>query len=155
MRKTALSRRDQVARYLRCLADWCTATAIALLLSSCERTPASLYQEPETWTSVPNHFDNLSVLSENIERDELILYMRTISRELGVRCSHCHQTRNEDYASDDLEAKIIARDMMQLVGEFNELVNQRPDAATVTCYMCHRGTAKPPAAMGLPPNPEV
>jgi hypothetical protein len=136
---------DCVTPRLRDLAACCVVAA-ALGLTSCGQQPASPDgDEPESWNSVPIHFSNLQVLPETIGRDELILNMRTISRSLGVRCAHCHEMLTEDYASDDMDAKIFARDMMRMVRDFNELTSQRPDATAVTCYMCHRGAAKPPS----------
>jgi len=128
---------------LRRLTGRLAAAAVVVALTACGQEATSPAEdESEYWTTVPMHFANLQVLPETIERDELILYMRTISRSLGVRCAHCHDM-SEDYATDDVAAKIVAREMMRLVGEFNALTSQRPDATAVTCYMCHRGTAKP------------
>ena len=107
-------------------------------------------ENPDDWSAVPVQFANLQVLPEAMGRDELILYMRTISRSLGVRCAHCHDMLSEDYAADDLEAKVVAREMMRLVAEFNALTATRPDAPEVTCAMCHRGALTPP----LPPVSE-
>lgn len=136
----------------RFIAIWCVATAIAFLLASCEPGPTSAEPaENDSWDVVPVHFSNLQVLPETIARDELIEYMRTISRSLGVRCSHCHRVRTEDYAADDVEAKLIARDMMRLVWEFNELIPEDANSTAVTCDMCHRGSTKPPSAeLSLP-----
>jgi len=120
---------------------------LVILLAACE--PGSTPTEAVdyvSWDAVPVHFSNLQVLPETIARDELIEYMRTISRSLGVRCSFCHNTNTEDYAADDVEAKLIARDMMRLVREFNELIPERANSTAVTCEMCHRGSKKPPAA---------
>ena len=125
------------------------------MLSCCAEQPDAVSAEPESWIAVPIEFANLQVLPETIARDELILYMRTVSRSLGVRCAHCHEMLTEDYASDDIEAKVVARDMMRMVEEFNALTEHRSDATRVTCYMCHRGAAKPrpaepPALADLP-----
>ena len=129
------------------IAIWWITSALAILLASCE--PAPTPTEPADYVSldaVPVHFSNLQVLPETISRDELIEYMRTISRSLGVRCSHCHRKKTDDYAADDVEAKLVARDMMRLVWEFNELIPERADSTSVTCDMCHRGSIKPPAS---------
>jgi hypothetical protein len=122
-------------------------SALAILLASCEPGPTPTEPaEYGSWDTVPVHFSNLQVLPETIARDELIEYMRTISRSLGVRCSHCHRKKTEDYAADDVEAKLIARDMMRLVQEFNELIPEQANSTAVTCDMCHRGSTKPPSA---------
>ena len=145
MNNTAFIESNHAARDRHRPGAWCTVV-VALILTSCEKQPPSPDgDETESWNSVPIHFTNLEVLPETIERDELILHMRTISRALGVRCGHCHDMRTEDYAADSTEAKIMARAMMRLVRDYNALTSQRPDATAVTCYMCHRGQAKPPA----------
>lgn len=123
------------------------AVAILLLLSlsACEekRPEAAGFDNSESWASLPTHFTNLQVLPETIERKALIRYMRTVSKSLGVRCRHCHDTKTEDYASDAIEAKVMARKMIRLVEGFNEVVGTRPDATAVTCSMCHEGETKP------------
>jgi hypothetical protein len=121
------------------------AAALVIMLTACE--PGTVPTVPVDYVSldaVPVHFTNLQVLPETIARDDLIDYMRMVSRSLGVRCTHCHVTKTEDYATDDVEAKRIARDMMRLVRDFNELTPERADSTAVTCEMCHRGSRKPP-----------
>ena len=122
------------------------------LLAACEPVPPPTEAvDYVSWETVPVQFSNLQVLPETIARDDLIEYMRTISRSLGVRCSHCHRMNTEDYAADDVEAKLIARDMMRLVWEFNELIPEDANSTAVTCDMCHRGSTKPPSAeLSLP-----
>jgi hypothetical protein len=151
MNETArMSRRRGRPESLRVARGWAAASVI-LALASCGGEPTTFDgEDSQYWTSVPVQFANLQVLPETIERDELILNMRTISRSLGVRCGHCHDMATEDYERDDLDAKRIARDMMRMVEEFNILTADRPEATQVTCFMCHRG-AKSPPRVDLPP----
>lgn len=131
----------------RSMAIWWRTSALVIMLAACE--PGSIPTAAVDYVSLdamPVHFTNLQVLPETIARDDLIEYMRSVSRSLGVRCSHCHKTKMEDYAADDVEAKRIARDMMRLVREFNELIPARANSTAVTCEMCHRGSKKPPPA---------
>ena len=93
--------------------------------------------------TIPIRFENLQVLPETIDRKDLIRNMRVMSRSLGVRCKHCHDMQNEDYAADDLEAKRIARDMLRLVNALNGDLFTWKDAPEATCFMCHYGELKP------------
>lgn len=67
------------------------------------------------------------------------------SRSLGVGCDHCHNVDN--FASDELPAKNIAREMMKMSGQIKDMLknikeieNENP---MVTCATCHRGSIVP------------
>ena len=55
--------------------------------------------------------------------------------------------RIENYASDNMEAKRVARDMLRLVDTLNSDLFIRKDVPPVTCFMCHRHELKPPMEM--------
>ena len=57
-----------------------------------------------------NTFKNVKVL-EIDSRTEMKKYMKSISKDLGVKCSHCHDM---DDKSIDTSQKDIAREMIKL-----------------------------------------
>ena len=106
---------------------------------------------------IPEEFTNLQVLPEDIERSELVGYMRAFSFALDVRCSYCHvgeegQSFSEyDFASDDREPKRKARFMLEMTQRLNrevlpgltEVATRVDPPAQVQCVTCHRGVAIP------------
>ena len=91
-----------------------------------------------------NDFKNLKVL--NIEsRNELKKYMKSISKDLGVKCSHCHDL---DDKSIETNEKDITREMIRLTRYLNDVLNtvekEHEDYKTfVTCWTCHHGNLEP------------
>lgn len=104
---------------------------------------------------IPERFENLQVLPEDISRDSLMQVMRTFSMSLGVRCVHCHVGREGtqnfagyDFDSDDRAPKRTARFMMRMVRDLNtrvlaELPDRSDPPVRVTCITCHRGMPVP------------
>lgn len=92
----------------------------------------------------PSRYTNLQFLPDDITKDELIQTMKFITRSLGTKCKFCHRSDIRDYASDELEKKVIARRMMQMVERLNRELFADRGAPRVTCFMCHRGQLKPP-----------
>jgi len=101
---------------------------------------------------IPDKFENLKVLPEDITKGELVDIMRSASRALGVRCSACHVEKepgnfmSTDWPSDELEMKETARGMMKMMAEINS--NLLPAATgehdfQVSCVTCHRGVKHP------------
>lgn len=106
---------------------------------------------------IPDEFTNLQLLDPEISQGELISLMRGFSRDLGVRCTHCHGGRDDlvgtDFASDALATKRTARAMIKMVRAIQlghlaalpvavETAGHVPSG--VTCYTCHRGVRTPP-----------
>ena len=91
-----------------------------------------------------SNFENVTVL--DIEsRSEMKKYMKSISKDLGIRCSHCH---NMDDKSIDTPAKDITREMIKLTRYLNSLLNTQMQDSTskttyVTCWTCHHGQLNP------------
>ena len=91
-----------------------------------------------------NTFKNVQVL--DIEsRSEMKKYMKSISKDLGVKCSHCH---NMDDKSLDTPEKDITREMIKLTKYLNSLLNvQFVDSSSnrtfITCWTCHHGSLEP------------
>ena len=79
--------------------------------------------------------------------------MRNFTSALGVRCTFCHvgsegQPLSEfDFASDQKRNKLVARQMMRMLGEINARLDTLPDrkqpALSATCMTCHRGVSRP------------
>jgi hypothetical protein len=85
---------------------------------------------------------NLQVFPKGTTKEQVKAAMKSISKELGVECDHCHDV--PDMASDKLAPKKIAREMMKMTEELNSKWIKKVDAkAEVTCNTCHRGEAKP------------
>ena len=67
--------------------------------------------------------------------------MKSISKDLGVKCSHCHDM---DDKSIDTPEKEIAREMMILTRQINaylySLHNKEDETIiSVSCWTCHKG----------------
>ncbi len=91
---------------------------------------------------------NLKVLSKNISHEELETVMKGFKTALGVKCDFCHAASQTepgklDFASDEKEHKLIARDMMRMVMRINKKYFKHEDKPSVTCYTCHRGNEEP------------
>ena len=67
------------------------------------------------------------------------------STALGVGCDYCHNT--QDFASNEIPAKRIAREMMTMSGQIADMLHNIKDIKTenahVNCTTCHRGSIVP------------
>ena len=93
---------------------------------------------------ISDDFVNVQVL-DITSRTQLKKYMKSISKDLGVKCSYCHDM---DDKSIDTDEKDIAREMMKLTRYLNDLLNtQFKDSANhktyVSCWTCHYGKLEP------------
>ncbi len=94
---------------------------------------------------------NLKVLPEDISPQDLRSTMRGFAMGLGARCETCHvgepgQDLSEfDFASDEKDTKLTARQMLKMVATINEdfIANLEGERVRVTCVRCHRGALKP------------
>lgn len=98
---------------------------------------------------------NLQYFPKDIERQELIGYMRDFSFALGVACTHCHGTEEQtgfrlkgvDFSLDLKPAKAKAREMLRMTEQINaKLLAQIPASKLdlkVSCFTCHSGLALP------------
>lgn len=106
---------------------------------------------------IPEEFNNLQVLPEDIPQRELIRVMRGFALGLGVRCTHCHVGEEGrpfseyDFESDEKEAKRKARFMLEMVDYLNEerlpglseIAERAEPPVEVTCQTCHNGKRLP------------
>ena len=99
---------------------------------------------------VPAKFTNLQVLPADIGKQDLVEIMKGISKSLGAKCDFCHLTAMPDYASDAVDHKRVAREMMRMVERINEELFVWDDAPQATCFMCHRGRNEPQLELGAP-----
>jgi photosynthetic reaction center cytochrome c subunit len=83
-------------------------------------------------------FKNLQVLKD-IPPDQLIPAMQFISASLGVECEFCHV--RDAFDKDDKPSKQTARRMIRMMFALD--ADQFHGERAVTCYTCHRGSAKP------------
>src|ERR1700761_508436 len=96
--------------------------------------------EPKT---AGRQFKNVKVLKD-IPADHLIPAMQFIAASLGVECEFCHV--QGAFEKDDKKPKLAARKMMEMMFTINQ--ENFEGHREVTCYSCHRGSAKPVA---MPP----
>lgn len=96
---------------------------------------------------------NLKVLPPDMTRDQVTAIMRGFAGALGVRCTHCHvgqdgNPQSMDYAADDKDEKLTAREMLKMVRTINadyvRMASGGDATADVRCETCHRGRSTPP-----------
>jgi hypothetical protein len=78
---------------------------------------------------------NLQILKP----EEIRVTMAAFVQGTGLACDGCHV--QGDRASDDKHEKVVARKMLEMVRGAN--ANTFNGDNKVTCYMCHRGEARP------------
>ena len=83
-------------------------------------------------------FKNLQVLKD-VPPDQLMPAMQFISASLGVECEFCHV--RDAFDKDDKPSKQTPRRMIQMMFALD--ADQFHGERAVTCYTCHRGSAKP------------
>ena len=107
---------------------------------------------PQQKQEEPFKAKNLRVLPKNISHDELDSIMDGFKAALGVKCSFCHvpsktDPKKMDFASDDKDHKIIAREMMAMTTKLNKRYfskhQEKHGVAAVQCATCHRGKPEP------------
>jgi hypothetical protein len=103
----------------------------------------------------PDSLINTQVFPRTTPVAQVIGQMRNITGALGVRCQFCHVGQEGqplaqfDFASDQKKHKLVARQMMRMVGDINRRLDTLPERGTppvvVTCATCHRGLTRPVA----------
>ena len=104
---------------------------------------------------------NLQVLPKDMPAAQVVTIMRSFTTALGVQCGYCHVFEGagnpaNDMAADTKTPKLVARVMMQMVGEINQKlaanIKKPADQLTsVGCMTCHRGQAIPTIPPPAPP----
>jgi len=125
-----------------------TTASVALILLM------SLSASPVAAQGIPDEFTNLKVFPKDIGQQDLVNAMRSFATGLGVRCEYCHvgepgqPLSTFDFASDDKETKLKAREMLHMVKAINsdhltKLVSRSKPLIEVSCATCHHGQSKP------------
>ena len=89
---------------------------------------------------------NLQVLDFESERD-LKKYMKSISKDLGVKCKYCHNLNDK---SIDTDHKKIGREMMRMQMDLNknfftllgDSLHAQNYIPQISCWTCHRGSTE-------------
>jgi tetratricopeptide (TPR) repeat protein len=99
---------------------------------------------------IPDEFTNLKAFPKDIGKRELVSEMRQFSAALGMRCKDCHvgpdNLEGMDFATDELESKRVAREMMRMTREINlkmKSATGKDSNLPVRCVTCHRGITEP------------
>ena len=90
---------------------------------------------------------NLQVLDFDSER-EIKKYMKTVGKDLGVKCTFCHDLNDK---SIDTDHKLIAREMMKMQQDLNkhyfahigDSLLKHENTLQISCWTCHRGSTEP------------
>ena len=90
---------------------------------------------------------NLQILDFESERD-VKKYMKVIGKDLGVKCTFCHDLNDK---SIDTDHKLIAREMMkmqmnlnkQYFSQIGDSLMQLKNPLKISCWTCHRGSKQP------------
>ncbi len=88
-------------------------------------------------------FKNVQVVGDTsvAEFTRLMVSMTAwVSPEQG--CTYCHKA-GEDFSSDSLYTKVVARRMLQMTRHINSDWKTHVAETGVTCYTCHRGQPVP------------
>lgn len=67
--------------------------------------------------------------------------MVTISREIGVTCTECHNVQN--FASDEKKSFKVGLEHMKITQMLKDNGFDGKKGPESTCYMCHRGKLRP------------
>jgi hypothetical protein len=128
-----------------------------LLVVACLAFPSLVTaQAPGHWP--PDSLINTQVIPHSTPVMEVVGQMRNFTSDLGVRCSFCHvgeegqPLEQYDFAKDEKDTKLIARQMMRMVAEINRRLDTLPgdlEGVDVTCRTCHRGVSVPVPLSGL------
>ncbi len=105
-----------------------------------DRQPDASWEPPQPPKPAEQVFKNIQVM-KGVPAPRLMGAMQFFAKSLGVDCSYCHVPNEFD--KDDKPAKITARKMLNMVHQINSA--NFPDNQVVSCWMCHRGNAKPEA----------
>ena len=146
-------------------------TALGVMVLSGSALTGVAAQQPATTPGAPGGQrggpppappKNLQVLPKDMQVQQVMTIMRSITAALGVQCGYCHLfegpgSPNNDFADDAKTPKLVARVMMQMTGEVNQKLaaNIKKPADQITqvgCMTCHRGEAMPkvPAPAAAP-----
>ena len=96
---------------------------------------------------VSGQLKNLHILDFESER-AIKKYMKEVSKDLGVKCTFCHNLNDK---SLDTDHKLIAREMMRMQRDLNkqyfaqigDSLLKSKNTLKISCWTCHRGSTEP------------
>ncbi len=118
------------------------AVFAALAAAASLLAPASLLISAERDLGTGYQLENVEVMDPSMRLEDARKYMILFNEALGMQCRDCHNLR--DFASDEKELKLVAREMMKLELEINESWFPDQEEFVVTCWTCHQGERIPP-----------
>ncbi len=124
--------------------NFCFAVCGTLLSLTLAIALAWAQSEPQAPAAVParprlaeEEFKNVQAL-KGIPAEQVIPSMQFIAASLGVECEYCHVAHAND--KDDKKPKVTARKMINMMKAINK--DNFEGRHEVTCFSCHRGSAK-------------
>lgn len=88
-----------------------------------------------------NGFKNLKILPKDISHEKLGKIMHELNGALGVHCDFCHALskdpaeKHPDFASDEKQKKIRAREMMKMIVKINKKIFGAKDQLVTLHYL--------------------
>jgi photosynthetic reaction center cytochrome c subunit len=106
------------------------------------KVPAYLPQLPAAGVKAGVAYKNVQVLGD-VSVGQFTRLMVSFTNWVAPQqgCNYCHVGNN--FASDDLYTKVVARKMIQMVQHINVDWKSHVANTGVTCYTCHRGQPVP------------
>ncbi|HVQ39589.1 MAG TPA: c-type cytochrome [Pyrinomonadaceae bacterium] len=144
----ANSNRIRVLIFCTCL----LSVACAGVIVSAENQTSTLPQTPAPEKTVEQVQKNIQIL-KGLPQSQLVPVMNFVSVSLGVKCNFCHVEKDGtwDFASDEKEHKVTAREMIKMLLNINKTTFK--GATEVTCNTCHRGRSHPASGVPFPLPP--
>lgn len=109
-----------------------------------DRRPANSWDPDAAPKLAEEVYRNIQIM-KGVPAPRLQIVMANLNKWLGVECTHCHVPG--EFERDDKPAKQTTRKMFLMVRAIGQ--DHFPGANPVTCWTCHRGSAKP---QSLPPQ---
>jgi hypothetical protein len=103
-----------------------------------DRQPDGSWEPPQPPKPAEQAYKNIQVM-KGVPAPRLMNAMMFFTKSLGVECNYCHM--GSEFEKDDKPPKNTARKMLNMVHQINE--SDFPNNQVVSCWMCHRGSAKP------------
>lgn len=97
-------------------------------------------------------YENIQVLG-GLNDEQFFRIMAAITEWVSPEegCVYCHD--EENFASDDVYTKVVARKMLEMTREINGGWTDHVGTTGVTCYTCHRGHPVPQEVWFNDPGP--
>ena len=118
-------------------------TILAIAAGLLALAPHAVYAQAAETKTAEQVYKNIVEL-KGTPADQVGPAMQFIAASLGVECTFCHVQGKME--ADDKNAKKTAREMIAMTAAINK--NNFRGQLQVSCYSCHRGSARPVA---IPP----